>query len=418
MEFIVALLAFHRCSQRVLHVLILSCLFLQAINSAFAQRRDAYREKRLEMVELYIEREGVSDKRVLKAMRTVPRHEFVPPRQRRRAYLDLPLAIGHRQTISPPFVVAYMTETIEPKPEDKVLEIGTGSGYQAAVLSGLVRDVYTIEIVESLGRGAAKVLDRLGYENVHVKVGDGYQGWPEHAPFDKIIVTCSPEAVPRPLVEQLKEGGRMIIPLGERYQQVFHLFEKQDGELVQTRLIPTLFVPMTGISEEQRTLQPDPLNPRVINGDFELDENDDGLADHWHYQRQTELSDAGAPSGERFLRIENEEPQRLAQALQGMAIDGRKIAALRVAFHVEYSNTRSGPEPHQQPSVVVLFFDAVRRRIGETVIGRWTGSRGWRAVRTDVEVPARTREVVLSIGLHGGTGTLSIDALTLKKKLR
>src|SRR5581483_9449123 len=149
---------------------------------------------------------------------------------------------GDKQTISPPYIVAYMTELLDPQPDDKVLEIGTGSGYQAAVLSPLVKEVYTIEIVESLGKAAAKRLKDLKYKNVFCKVGDGYLGWPEHAPFDKIIVTCSPENVPKPLVEQLKDGGKMIIPLGERYQQVFHLFEKQNGELKATRLGNTLFV--------------------------------------------------------------------------------------------------------------------------------------------------------------------------------
>ncbi len=151
-------------------------------------------------------------------MRDTPRHEFVPRDQQKNAYFDMSLPIGDEQTISGPFVVAYMTEQLDPQPADKVLEIGTGSGYQAAVLSPLVKDVYTIEIVEPLGKRAEPTLKRLKYDNVHVKIGDGYQGWPEHAPFDKIIVTCSPEKVPQPLVDELKEGGRMIVPVGERYR--------------------------------------------------------------------------------------------------------------------------------------------------------------------------------------------------------
>src|SRR5262249_48250810 len=152
---------------------------------------------------------------------------FVSAELRPKAYLDQSLPIGHKQTISPPFIVAYMTETIDPQPTDRVLEIGTGSGYQAAVLANIVKEVYTIEIVEALGKQAAKRLKELGYANVRAKIGDGYKGWPEHAPFDKIIVTCSPEEVPQPLVDQLREGGKMMIPLGERYQQVFYQFEKQ-----------------------------------------------------------------------------------------------------------------------------------------------------------------------------------------------
>lgn len=159
------------------------------------------------MVKMAVTDVGVTTERVVEAMRRTPRHEFVPQAERSKAYLDMALPIGEGQTISSPFIVAYMTESLDPQPTDKVLEIGTGSGYQAAVLSGLVKEVYSIEIVESLGLQAAKDLERLGYENVHTKVGDGYLGWPEHAPFDKIIVTCSPDQVPTPLVEQLREGG-------------------------------------------------------------------------------------------------------------------------------------------------------------------------------------------------------------------
>src|SRR5262249_8358289 len=154
--------------------------------------------------------------------------------------------------------------------------IGTGSGYQAAVLSNLVKEVYSIEIIPALGKLASERLSRLKYHNVHTKIGDGYLGWDEHAPFDKIIVTCSPENVPRALIDQLKEGGKLLIPLGERYQQVFHQFEKKDGELEQKKLISTLFVPMTGQSEDLRQIKPDPLHPRILNGDFEVDENHDG----------------------------------------------------------------------------------------------------------------------------------------------
>src|SRR3990172_8484116 len=162
------------------------------------------------------------------------------------------LPIGDEQTISPPFVVAYMTQEIAPHPTDRVLEIGTGSGYQAAVLSPLVRNVYTIEIVEPLGRRAARTLKKLGYKNVFVKVGDGYLGWPDAAPFDKIIVTCSPEKVPQPLVDPLRDGGLMIIPVGERYQQNLYLMRKMGDRLESESLKATLFVPMTGEAELQR----------------------------------------------------------------------------------------------------------------------------------------------------------------------
>ncbi len=187
-------------------------------------------EARTRMVDEEIVAAGVKNPRVIAAMRATPRHEFMPANLWPNAYYDMALPIGEGQTISPPFIVAYMTEAIDPQPTDKVLEIGTGSGYQAAVLSGLVEEVYSIEIVESLGKRAAKTLKRLKYENVHTKVGDGYLGWPEHAPFDKIIVTCSPEKVPQALVDQLKEGGRMVIPVGERYQQTLYLLKKTERQ--------------------------------------------------------------------------------------------------------------------------------------------------------------------------------------------
>ncbi len=187
---------------------------------------------------------------VLAVMREVPRHEFVPEAQRPFAYADSALPIGHGQTISQPFIVAFMTEQLAPRPGDRVLEIGTGSGYQAAVLARLVREVFTIEIVEPLGRRAAADLARLGFPNVQVRMGDGYLGWPEAAPFDAIIVTCAPEAVPAPLVAQLREGGRMIIPVGPQGgpQQLYRL-EKRGGRLEQTAVLPVAFVPMTGAAQ-------------------------------------------------------------------------------------------------------------------------------------------------------------------------
>lgn len=190
---------------------------------------------------------GIREPAVLEAMSLVPRHEFVPEKIRHLAYEDTPLPIGHGQTISQPYIVAFMTEKLGLKATDRVLEIGTGSGYQAAVLSHLVKEVFTIEIVEPLGLEAKSTLERLGFKNVKVRVGDGYLGWPEAAPFDAIIVTCAPENVPRPLVEQLAEGGRMIIPVGrEGGEQNLHLLNKKNGGIHQTAILPVRFVPMTG----------------------------------------------------------------------------------------------------------------------------------------------------------------------------
>lgn len=190
---------------------------------------------------------GLKNDRVLESMRRVPRHLLIPQEIRPLAYSDRPLPIGYGQTISQPFIVGFMTEKLDPQPGDRVLEIGTGSGYQAAVLAELVDKVYTIEIVPELARQAAKDLADLGYKNVFVRKGDGFQGWPEEAPFDAIIVTCAPENVPPPLVAQLKEGGKMIIPVGGASQSLF-LFTKRDGQLHQQAVLPVRFVPMTGPS--------------------------------------------------------------------------------------------------------------------------------------------------------------------------
>jgi protein-L-isoaspartate(D-aspartate) O-methyltransferase len=189
---------------------------------------------------------GITDTDVLAAMRTVPRHEFVPPELRHLAYEDQPLPIGHGQTISQPFIVAYMTQAIAPRRADRILEVGTGSGYQAAVLGQLAREVFSIEIVEPLARGASAALARVGITNVHVRTGDAWTGWHEHAPFDAIIVTCAPERVPPPLIAQLKDGGRMIIPVGVLPEQQLHFLEKQNGEIIERLILGVRFVPMTG----------------------------------------------------------------------------------------------------------------------------------------------------------------------------
>jgi protein-L-isoaspartate(D-aspartate) O-methyltransferase len=189
---------------------------------------------------------GIKNHSVLEAMATVPRHEFVPENVRKFAYADEPLPIGFGQTISQPFIVAFMIEKLDPKPTDRILEIGTGSGYQAAVLSRLAAEVYTIEILEPLAKRAAADLKRLGYLNVKVLTGDGYKGWPEHAPFDGIIVTCAPDHIPQPLVDQLRDGGQMIIPVGPPGIQELFLLRKRGTKVEQTAVLPVRFVPMTG----------------------------------------------------------------------------------------------------------------------------------------------------------------------------
>ena len=215
--------------------------------------QDDYAAQREAMVNALVAAGYISDARVIEAMRAVPRHEFVPEGVRGAAYLDTPLPIGYDQTISAPGIVGMMTQALEPKPTDRVLEIGTGSGYQAAVLSKLVAQVYTIEIVEGLANTARDRLQQLGYANVTVRWGDGYLGWEEHAPFDAVIVTCAPEEVPQPLVDQLRVGGLMVIPVGEQDQvQKLLRIEKTEAGLEQIELADVLFVPMTRAGDEDQ----------------------------------------------------------------------------------------------------------------------------------------------------------------------
>lgn len=225
---------------RILPFILLCITFL------FAFQEDPFKKKREELVLQSIEKRGVKDKAVLKSMRTVKRHLFVPENNVSHAYDDRPLSIGFGQTISQPFIVAYMTEAINPKPEFKVLEIGTGSGFQAAVLAEIVKEVYTIEIIPELGNAAAERLKKLGYNNVHVKVKDGYFGWTENEPYDAIIVTAAAEFVPPPLIAQLKEGGKMVIPIGSPYMnQTLMLIEKKGKKITTKSLLPVVFVPFT-----------------------------------------------------------------------------------------------------------------------------------------------------------------------------
>jgi protein-L-isoaspartate(D-aspartate) O-methyltransferase len=196
------------------------------------------------MVKNQIMLRGVKDSKVLDAMMKVERHLFVPPGATDDAYGDYPLSIGHGQTISQPYIVAFMTEALKLTGQEKVLEVGTGSGYQAAVLAEICDSVFTIEIIQPLGKKAALLLDELGYKNIFVRIDDGYKGWPEHAPYDAIIVTCSPTHVPDPLKDQLAEGGCMIIPVGQKYYQELVLLKKKDGRLIRDNVLSVRFVPM------------------------------------------------------------------------------------------------------------------------------------------------------------------------------
>lgn len=378
-----------------------------------------------DMVDKEIVAAGVKNERVIRAMRNTPRHEFVTSNMRDRAYYDMALPIGNSQTISPPFVVASMTEAIDPQPNDRVLEIGTGSGYQAAILSPLVKDVYTIEIVDELSKRATRTLKRLHYDNVHTRSGDGYQGWKEAAPFDKIIVTCSPEKAPQPLVDQLREGGLMVIPVGERYRQTLYLMRKVNGELKSEALRATLFVPMTGKAEDEREVKPDPAKPKISNGSFEETVKSETMPDSkgkpqeeavgWHYQRQLTLqSDGQVPDGKNYALFHNAEPGRGCHALQGFAVDGKKVPAIELTYWVRGQNIRPASPADSTPRIVITFYDDRRAVIGEETTGDFLGSFPWREESGRIRVPLKSREAIIRIGLLGATGDLSLDDLRLE----
>ncbi len=404
-------------SSRSFVYLVLAGFVLSAATAtADAQSKSAWDSARKKMVDEYIITCGVKNQRVIQAMIDTPRHEFVPVKYRSQAYFDSAIAIGEAQTISSPFIVAYMTESLDPQPSDRVLEVGTGSGYQAAVLGEIVDQVYTVEIVEELGKTAEKTLKRLEYDNVHVRVGDGFQGWAKYAPFDKIIVTCSPEQVPQPLIDQLAEGGRMIIPVGERYQQTLYLFRKRDGKLESEALRPTLFVPMTGRAESLRQVQPDPTNPSILNGNFELPLGDDGFVQGWYYERQVKLTeDDKAPEGKQYVSFTNEDVGRTAHLLQGFAVDGSQVAALKVTALVKSELTFPGTAKGEVPLIAISFYDEKRRDLGVGYVGPFIGTQDWHDVGKLIPVPRQAREGIIRIGLFGATGTIAFDAVSIEK---
>jgi protein-L-isoaspartate(D-aspartate) O-methyltransferase len=395
--------------------LLIVTLAIAAAGTLCAQQRQNFDEARERMVREDIVGAGIKNERVIEAMRKTPRHEFVLSKDLPLAYYDMSLPIGESQTISGPFVVAYMTEQLDPQPTDKVLEIGTGSGYQAAILSPLVKEVYSIEIVDTLGKKAARTLKRLKYANIKTKIGDGYQGWEEHAPFDKIIVTCSPEKVPQPLVDQLNEGGRMVVPVGERYTQELYLLRKKDGKLERELLVPTMFVPMTGKAESSREVKPDPESPRLVNSSFEELAGKSGEPVGWYYPRlMTVKEGADAADGNRYVHFQNEIPGRTCRMMQGFAIDGRKVRGVELSLSVRGNNIGPGQFKDQLPIASISFFDQNRSLLGRDWLGPWRGTFDWQRDSERFKVPVQCREALVHIGLFGATGELDVDSVELR----
>jgi protein-L-isoaspartate(D-aspartate) O-methyltransferase len=396
-------------------------LVLTGAAALVAQTRAEFEQWRNKLVDEILVPAGIKDPSVVKAMKATPRHEFVPLEHRAKSYYDMGLPIGDKQTISSPLIVSQMTQALKPQATDKVLEIGTGSGYQAAVLSKLVKDVYSIEIVESLGRKAKQTLSRLGYKNVHTKVGDGFLGWPEFAPFNKIIVTCSPEKVPQPLIDQLAEGGLMAIPVGERYSQTLYLFTKKGNKLEREALLPTLFVPMTGKAEQAREKKPDGKNPHLVNGSFEEepDYKSDGGQPGWYYERLvTRKDDDRSPDGKHYIEFKNTQIGLDGHLLQGFPIDGREVSSLDVSGWVKTETVVGGQYADQIPYIAITLYDDQRRQLDPLYLGPFRGTTGWHEEKRTFIVPKEAREGILRIGLFGATGTACFDKLEIKKGSR
>lgn len=394
----------------------LLCWTICSIASAQqSDSKDPYALERERLIRNVLIPGGIKDPRVLDSVAKTLRHEFVPPQYVRQAYLDIAIPIGESQTISSPFIVSLMTEALQPKATDKVLEIGTGSGYQAAILSPLVQDVYTIEIVEDLGQRTTELLANLGYKNVHCRIGDGFKGWPEAAPFDKIIVTCSPADVPKPLVEQLKEGGMMVIPVGERYQQMLYLMRKKGDKLEKEALTPTLFVPMTGDAEKNRTVQPDPKHPALANTGFEEPLIRDFHIPGWYYQFGCkQIPDDQAPEGKHVVEFQSSDPQLPNMLLQGMPIDGRAVKKIKLGTWLKLENVKVGRDKEKSPSIAIQWFDSNRNRIGYNYVGGFKGTRNWKLEERTFNVPLEAREAIVSIGMFGAEGTAWFDGIVLE----
>ena len=402
-------------SARILNTNVYIASFLVGVFVSEVSAADPFVAARARLVEKDIVGAGIRNARVIAAMRQTPRHRFIPLTQRNKSYLDMALPIGSGQTISPPYIVAFMTEQLDPQPHEKVLEIGTGSGYQAAVLSELVAEVYSIEIVKELGRKAARTLDRLGYDNVHTRIGDGFEGWPDQAPFDKIICTCSPESVPTPLVEQLAEGGLMIVPVGERFQQTLWRFTKIDGELRRENLQATFFVPMTGRAEEERRVKPDLTRPSLVNGSFEATSSESSLPRGWYYIRQGRVVDApNAPAGSKALQVANTTTGLNAHVMQAIGVDGRRVREIEITYSIRGNRLRHGRSRIEQPGILIEFYDAERAPVGFERNGNWSGTFGWTSDRASIRVPAKSRLAVIGVGLFGATGEAWFDEIAVK----
>ena len=279
----------------------------------------------------------------------------------------------------------------------------------------MARTGYSIEIVEPLGRKASVVHRRLRYTNLHTKVGDGYKGWPEHAPFDKIIVTCSPENIPKPLVDQLVEGGRIVVPLGERFQQVLYLFKKVDGKLERESLQATFFVPMTGAAEDRRQVLPNMARPRLVHAGFEQTIDSSNEPQGWFYVRRGRVvDDENPPEGKRSMFFETSTPGRDAHAMQAFGVDGRKTRQLDVSFWVRGVGIETDRTERRPANAVVEFYATNRSAVTSERFGPWTGDFDWTKKEARIDVPPTARLAVFGVGLFKATGQVWFDRVEIR----
>lgn len=389
--------------------------------------------------------DGLENDLVLSAMMRIPREKFLPQNKKSGAYRDVAIPIGCSRMDYSPYITAYCISQLDPAPDDKVLEIGTGCGYASAVLSLLVREVHTVEFHATLSKKANQSLKKIGIKNVYGKIGDGFQGCPEQAPFDKIIVWGAVEDIPESLIDQLKEGGRMVVSVGEKYQQTLYLCRKKNGELKKETLPPTFFTSMPGEAESRRILLADPKNPSILGGDFEHYYGETRLPYGWYHVKNARiLQGPDAPNGTNYMRFEVEpeytivhdphemedsygEPpeqfvpsaEKTAQIVQSFAIDGKTVSRVKFGVFLRAENIQPlDPQNPPKGTIVLAFYGEDREVLQCVQLASVYGSFNWKPFSTEIPVPRKTLEADLYIGLFQNAGRLDIDAVSLERTRR
>ena len=390
----------------------MAAAFLLAV-AANGQNRDPWAEARARMVEYEVVAAGVKDARVCDAMRTVPRHEFIPAAMRRYAYFDMAVPIGEGQTISSPFIVAYMTEQLQPQPTDKVLEIGTGSGYQAAVLSGLVAKVYSIEIVELAGKTCGANAPPAGLQEHRDE---------DRRRLSRLAGTCPLRQDHRHLLAGERpqaaggatQGGRPIggSPRASATSKLSTCSRKSTTSSRPSPCSRRFSCRWWAAPRMSGSCSPTPSEPAIINGDFKNLSGDQPVG--WYYLRQGRVEPSGRTPGGNCLSLRNDSPGRAALALQAVGIDGRLTREIEISLWVRGQNVQPGSLPEQPPALSIAFFNANRQQVGRQEIGPWSGSFDWMEKRLRIKVPPSARLASVEVGLGGGTGRLSVTEVTMK----